>query len=586
MANGDTRHGGGTKTTKATKIAKNARWAFLVIVAVFAILVSPPWRVSQHAQQPPPSRPAATQQRPVFRAGAHYVRVDAYPAGSDGRILEGLTRDDFEVYEDGTLQSIESFEYIAFPSWTPEAERNDPRSQEEGFALAADPAYRVFAVVIDREAFDLPGWHVMHGPLIDFLERTLGPRDLFGLVDSKSEWTDFVLGQRTTTARVELNNPAWWQKKDDYDDYEWQLVSCGLEPLIPTARADRTYSLLEGLVRLFTALRDERKSIIYVSDGMPTFRGAWRASGNPRGPEIPKIGVTPGGRLGPMPRDVVGAGASSAFCNNERMRLASVDFNYRYRELLKAGRAGNVAFYPISPLGLQGYEFTKEGNVDLAGHRNRQASTDTLVSLANETDGLAIVNTNNLRAGLTRISNDLQAYYVLGYYTTNTRWDGGLRSIKVKLKPNRAAGAKAGTIRARRQYRAPTLAEITAMTTALAAPAAAKPAAPIPPTLVAGPAAFVIRGKAAAEPADVMRLTRTDRVRLEWQVKGPLDRRTARILDRNGKPLAIDVPVTEQDDRLIVELPLAPFARGDYTVELTIGSGSIVERSPLALRIQ
>ena len=50
---------------------------------------------------------------------------------------------------------------------------------------------------------------------------------------------------------------------------------------------------------------------------------------------------------------------------------------------------------------------------------------------------------------MTRIANDLQAYYVLGYYTTNTTWDGGIRSIKVRLKPKKEA------IRARRQYRAP-----------------------------------------------------------------------------------------------------------------------------------
>ena len=580
----ETRHGGGTTITKATKITKKIDLLFFVSFVIFVIFVPPPWRVSVLVmpQAPQLSEPAATQQRPpVFRAGAHYVRVDAYPTTRDGGIVEGLTKDDFEIFEDGRPQSIESLDYIVFPPWTPETERKDPRSQQEGFALAMDPTYRVFAVVIDREAFDMVGWNVMHRPLIDFLERTLGPKDLFGLIDSKSEWTDFVLGQKTTTARVELNNPAWWQKKDDYDDYEWALVSCGLEPMIRMSRADRTYSLLEGLVRLFAALRDERKSIIYVSNGMATFRGGMRTTGNPRGPEMPKIGVTPGGRLGPMPRDVVGGGSSSRFCNNERMRLTAVDFNYRYAELLKSARAGNVAFYPISPLGLQGYEFTRDGKLDLPRHRTQQHRTDLLRSLASETDGIAIVDTNDLRGGLTRISNDLQAYYVLGYYTTNTKWDGGVRSIKVKLKSGRS------TIRARRQYRAPTLKEIAAMSAALSPPPAPAPAAPSPtPTLVRQPSAVIVRGRTSVDGADLMKLARTDRVRVEWVTLGTLDRRTARILDRAGRPLPVDVPLTERDGRISVELPLAAFARGDYTLELTIGSGSILERSPLAFRIQ
>jgi hypothetical protein len=36
-------------------------------------------------QSPSPQRP------PIFRAGAHYVRVDAYPSGKDGHVVNGLT---------------------------------------------------------------------------------------------------------------------------------------------------------------------------------------------------------------------------------------------------------------------------------------------------------------------------------------------------------------------------------------------------------------------------------------------------------------------------------------------------------------
>src|SRR5437763_682248 len=106
--------------------------------------------------------PQTPQRPPVFRAGAHYVRVDAYPAGKDGRIIQGLTKDDFRIFEDGQPQVIESSEFITFDTWTPEAERHDPPNQEAGFALAADASYRVFGVVIDRAAFDMVGWNVMH----------------------------------------------------------------------------------------------------------------------------------------------------------------------------------------------------------------------------------------------------------------------------------------------------------------------------------------------------------------------------------------------------------------------------------------
>ena len=55
------------------------------------------------AQDPAPQSP---QGQPTFRGGARFVRVDVYPTGGDGRPVEGLTAADFELYEDGTPQTI------------------------------------------------------------------------------------------------------------------------------------------------------------------------------------------------------------------------------------------------------------------------------------------------------------------------------------------------------------------------------------------------------------------------------------------------------------------------------------------------
>ena len=94
---------------------------------------------------------------------------------------------------------------------------------------------------------------------------------------------------------------------------------------------------------------------------------------------------------------------------------------------------------------------------------------DTLRTLAENTDGLAIVNTNDLTAGLKRIVDDVSAYYLLGYYSTNAKFDGRIRNIQVRMKP---AGL---TVRARRSYLAPS--ESAARGEASAAPTAAATAA-------------------------------------------------------------------------------------------------------------
>src|SRR5262245_28706822 len=106
------------------------------------------------AQQRPPAKP------PVFRAGAHFVNVDAYPT-RDGRIIEGLTKNDFDVFEDGKPQQIDSLEYVAANAPLPDDDRSTYMSSREGLELASDSKYRVFIFVLDREALELFGWPAM-----------------------------------------------------------------------------------------------------------------------------------------------------------------------------------------------------------------------------------------------------------------------------------------------------------------------------------------------------------------------------------------------------------------------------------------
>ena len=128
----------------------------------------------------------------MFRGGTHFVRVDAYPV-QDGRIVEGLTPDDFEILEDGKPQTIESFDFVKFDTFTPEAERRDPATQRAGFDLAADPRYRVF-VDLRRHGLQHESGAVapindldrIQQPLAGFLDRVLGPQDLFGFLTSRN----------------------------------------------------------------------------------------------------------------------------------------------------------------------------------------------------------------------------------------------------------------------------------------------------------------------------------------------------------------------------------------------------------------
>src|SRR4029434_7302036 len=61
-------------------------------------------------------QPAAGQQPAVtFRAETNFVEVHAIVTDKTGAFVKGLTKDDFEIYEDGRLQAPTVFSYIDIP---------------------------------------------------------------------------------------------------------------------------------------------------------------------------------------------------------------------------------------------------------------------------------------------------------------------------------------------------------------------------------------------------------------------------------------------------------------------------------------
>ena len=64
----------------------------------------PAWRV--HAQAP---RSQARQDRPHFTSAVSLTTVNATVTDADGRLVRGLPREQFEVFEDGAPQAISQF---------------------------------------------------------------------------------------------------------------------------------------------------------------------------------------------------------------------------------------------------------------------------------------------------------------------------------------------------------------------------------------------------------------------------------------------------------------------------------------------
>ena len=129
-----------------------------------------------------------------------------------------------------------------------------------------------------------------------------------------------------------------------------------------------------------------------------------------------------------------------------------------FKMVVQASRRSNAAIYFLDTRGLEGMPLTMtaqfgsmvdEQDIGAAFSESIEASEGS-ESLASDSGGFSVKNTNDLAAGIRRIADESQAYYLLGYNPTNTRRDGRFRKIQVKVP-----SGKGYQIRARKGYYAP-----------------------------------------------------------------------------------------------------------------------------------
>ena len=352
--------------------------AALTVVAAVAIL-----RAGQAAQQPPPptvqqAPPAGQQppqQPPVFRAGVKLVRVDVTVTGKGDQPVADLKPEEFEVSEDGVPQKVEQLQFVRLDGQRPAGDETslEIRSQEQAEAEAARDDVRVFAIFFDD-------YHVDKAPQITipmrqglslFINR-LWPSDLVALMDPLTT----LSALRFTRSKRELLSAVNTFEGRQGEIFPVKSVMEEAQLMrgdIRRVRAQVTFSALAALTMKLGGMREGRKSILFVSQGPPTYLGS---------------------RDGNLQDEM--------------------------RTIVEAANRGNVAIYPLDPTGL-----TMEARLGDKG---------TLYQLAAETGGRTIVNTNNIAGGLERLFIDNTAYYILGYTPTRTEDDGKYHKINVKVK--------------------------------------------------------------------------------------------------------------------------------------------------------
>ena len=389
---------------------------------------------------------------PTFPAQVELVTVDVVATDKDGDPVPGLTAADFSIEEDGVRQPIASFEAVDLPEESEEAP--PPRAVvSTNVKKATRPELeRTFVIVVDD--IHMTPFHVLRAKkaVAEFIREGLRQGDYVTLVStSGSAWWSV----RMPEGRDELIDTLKRldgrlmpdSSPDRISDYEAMRIHMYNDPQV-TDRVSRRFE------RYGTSLRSQSRGSsqgALFGDEDPYLRS--------RAGEVYYAAATRNRlTLSVINRLLEALGGAKG---RKAMILVSSGFIYdpnlsEFKDVVQESRRSNVAIYFLDARGLEmpdymSAEFGPALDPEEAGFAflDQADASQGAESLASDSGGFTVKNTNDLGKGIARIVAESRIYYLLGYNPTNGARDGKFRKIEVDTD------RKGVKLRARRGYFAP-----------------------------------------------------------------------------------------------------------------------------------
>jgi VWFA-related protein len=252
--------------------------------------------------------------------------------------------------------------------------------------------------------------------------RELNPRDLVALMTPLLS-TNALTFSRNHEATARQIMGFQGRKYDYTPKYPAEEVYRYMQPdSIEQLRNQIVTSGLEGLCVYLGTLRDGRKTVVYVSEGLIT--------SVPRGARTTGLYGGLGSPTAPPPSGLAGQMAADRALQSQQSLL--LDY---LRYIFAAASRSNTSIYTLDPRGLAAGEFDISDTVSFDDDRRAlNESMDILRIIADNTDGRAMVGSNDPQPGLQQMLRDTGAYYLLGYRSTEAPRDGKFHPIKVTVK--------------------------------------------------------------------------------------------------------------------------------------------------------
>ena len=360
---------------------------------------------------------AQDQPTPTFKTNTNLVIVNVSVKDKSGKAIEDLKKDQFTLLEDGKPQQISVFEVEhlngeTLPALEAPAPTLKTRPTAEAKPVAAEPAppvtadqlkdRRLIAMFFDLSSMQPAEQIRARDAATKFINTQMTASDVVSIMTLTNELRvvqDFTNDRETLLTGIQALRvgdsselAALAATGADATDDSGEFTADDTEFNI--FNTDRKLSALEDAARKLAPF-PEKKALVYFSSG---------------------IGKT------------------------------GVDNQSQIRATVNAAVRANVAFYPIDARGLVAMApagdatqaspkgtgvFT--GSAQLSARTSFHDSQDTIYTLAADTGGKALLDSNDLTLGIKAVQTDINSYYVLGYYSANPAQDGKYRHVTIKI---------------------------------------------------------------------------------------------------------------------------------------------------------
>ena len=361
---------------------------------------------------------AQDQPSPTFKANTNLVIVNVAVKDKSGKAIEDLKKDQFTLLEDGKPQQIAVFELQHLNGETlPALEAPAPatlktRGPVEAKPPASEPPppvkadqlkdRRLIAMFFDLSSMQPAEQIRAREAATKFIDTQMTASDTVSVMTLTNE---LRVVQEFTNDRETLLTAIQALRVGDSSELA-ALAATGADATDDSGEftaddtefnifnTDRKLSALEDAVRKLAPF-PEKKALVYFSSG---------------------IGKT------------------------------GVDNQSQIRATVNAAVRANVSFYPIDARGLvamapagDATQASPKGTGVFTGAGQLSARTsfhdtqDTIYTLAADTGGKALLDSNDLTLGIKAAQTDISSYYILGYYSANPAQDGKYRHVTVKI---------------------------------------------------------------------------------------------------------------------------------------------------------